>query len=265
MIKLSVIIPTYKDPLLFNTIRSLIDNSELEKDELEIIGVFDGYYPSAEQIIEDPRVKYIHLGKSRGMRGAINAGMDIATGEFVGRLDSHCSFAKGYDKVLVESCESNWIMTPRRYFLDPVKWKRMNLPPVDFAKLVIKGGKFTAENWKERDEEMKDVTIGETMGMQGSFWIMPRKLWKDVIGELQIEGYGHLIQDSHEVIFKIWKVGGKCMLNKGTWYAHKHRSFPRTHNNGTPDNPANCEAGYKYALDTWRDYYEKEIKPKWKI
>lgn len=261
---LSVIIPSYKDPLLFKTIRSLLDNSELG-NQLEIIAVFDGYYPSSDLIIEDPRVKYVHLGKNRGMRGAINAGMNIAKGEFVARLDEHCSFAKGFDKILTDTCEPNWIVTPTRYFLDPIKWKRMNIPPVNFAKLVIKGGKFTAENWKERDEEMKDIMIAETMGCQGSFWVMPRKLWEDVIGELQVEGYGHLIQDSHEVIFKIWKMGGKCMLNKNTWYAHKHRSFARTHNNGAPDNPANCQDGYKYALEVWEDYYLNEIKPKWGI
>lgn len=258
---LSIIIPSYKDPLLHKTIDSLLDNAE---GEVEVIPVLDGYWPE-KPIREDKRIKVLHLGKNRGMRGAINAGMAIASGDFVARCDEHCSFAKGYDKALTESCEPNWIMTPRRFFLDPKKWKRMNLPPVEFAKLVIKGGKFTAENWKERDEEMKDVMIGETMGMQGSFWMMPKKLWDDVIGELQSEGYGPLIQDSHEVVFKIWKMGGKLMLNKNTWYAHKHRQFARTHNNGTKENPANCDAGYAYAIKVWGDYFENEIKPKWGI
>lgn len=266
MIKLSVIIPSYREPYLNKTVESLLENSELGKDELEVICVLDGMWA---ECVDDPRVKVLHLGKNRGMRGGINAGMAIAKGEFVARLDAHCKFAKGWDKVITDTCEPNWIVTPLRYYLDPVKWERMDLPPVGFAKLVIGGQgadrKFSAANWKERDEEMKDVMIGETMGMQGSLWVMPRALWENVIGELQIEGYGHLIQDSHEVIFKIWKMGGKCMLNKNTWYAHKHRSFARSHNNGTPDNPANCQAGYKYALDVWSDYYFKEIVPKWGI
>ena len=266
-VKLSVIIPSYLDPLLFKTIQSLIGNSELAKDELEIIAVWDGYYPSSKLIIEDPRVRYVHLGKNRGMRGAINAGMEIARGEFVARLDEHCSFGKGYDRILTETCEPNWIVTPTRFFLDPIKWELMDIPPVNFCKLVIKGNppKFSGEVWKERDKEMKDVMIGETMAMQGSFWIMPRAWWQKVIGELQIEGYGHLIQDSHEIVFKTWKAGGKLMLNKNTWHSHKHRNFPRTHNNGTPENPANCQDGYKYALDVWEDYYRNEIVPIWKI
>lgn len=266
-VKLSVILPSYKDPYLFKTIRSLLDNSELAKDELEIIAVWDGYYPPADLIIEDSRVRYLHLGGNRGMRGAINAGMNIARGEFVARCDEHCSFGKGYDRILTSTCEPNWMVTPTRFFLDPIKWEVMDIPPVNFCKLVIGGNpeKFSGQPWKERDEEMKDVMIGETMAMQGSFWMMPRALFENVVGELQTEGYGPLIQDSHEAGFKIWKTGGKIMLNKNTWHSHKHRSFERTHNQGTKENPANCTDGYKYALDVWREYFEKEIKPKWGI
>jgi hypothetical protein len=67
------------------------------------------------------------------------------------------------------------------------------------------------------------------------------------------------------MVFKTWKAGGKLMVNKKTWYAHKDRQFSRTHNNGTKENPSNNEACFKYSLDTWRDYFEKEIKPQWPI
>lgn len=266
MIKLSVVIPSYKDPYLFKTIQGLLDNSELG-DALEVIAVWDGYYPPGDLIIDDPRVRYVHLGKNRGMRGAINAGVDVSRGEFFMRLDEHCMFGKGYDRILTEACKPNEMMTARRFFLDPEKWEVMQEHGhVDYEKLVIQDGiKFAGQRWKSRDEERKDTMIDETMAMQGSMWIMPRKWWDEVIGELQTEGYGPLIQDSHEAVFKTWKAGGRLMLNKHTWFAHKHRSFKRTHNNGTAENPANQDAGYKYALDTWREYYEKEVRPKWKI
>jgi hypothetical protein len=158
-------------------------------------------------------------------------------------------------------------MTARRYFLDPVKWEVMHdAKPVDYEKLVIQGGvKFSGQKWDSRSVEMKNVPIGETMAMQGSCWVMPRSWWDKVIGELQTEGYGPLYQDSHEMVFKTWKAGGKLMLNKKTWFAHKHRSFVRTHNDGTVENPANKVAGWAYSLNVWRDYYENEIRPLWKI
>jgi len=263
---LSAIIPSYKDPLLTPTIKSLLENSELG-DQLEVIAVLDGYWPEFE-LIEDPRVRYVHLGSNRGMRGAINAGIDVASGEFLMRNDEHQCYAKGYDRVLVESCQPNWIVTPRRYFLDPVKWEVMDLPYVDYSKLKIQNvgngvRKFAGVPWERPDR--KDIMIDETMAMQGSCWLMPRKWWDDVIGELQTEGYGPLYQDSHEMVFKTWKAGGKLMVNKNTWHAHKHRSFPRTHNNGTKENPSNNEQSWTYAIEQWGDYYEKEVRPKWGI
>lgn len=261
-IKLSVIIPCWKDPYVIPTIQSLLDSSELG-EALEVIAVFDGFWPTFD-LIEDPRVRYIHLGANRGMRGAINAGVDAARGEYLMRTDEHCIFAKGYDRKMTRDCKENEIMTARRYFLDPIKWEVMEDQGfVDGEKLVIQEGKkFSGRPWKEWDEKNKDKKIYETLAMQGSMWVMPHAWWDKVIGELQTEGYGPLIQDSHEMVFKTWKAGGRLMLNRNTWFAHKHRSFPRTHNNGTKENPAKNDDGYAYALEVWGEYY-KEIKEKW--
>jgi len=259
--KLSVVIPSWKDPYLVKTIESLLTSSELG-DQLEIIAILDGYQPDFE-LPQDPRVRYIYLGKNRGMRGAINAGVSIARGEFICRTDEHCLFGQGFDRIMTESCEHNWIMTARRFFLDPKKWEVMeDQPYVDYEKLVIQEDvKFAGQRWKSRDKERKDIMVDETMAMQGSVWLMPRKWWKEVIGELQTEGYGHLYQDSHEMQFKTYQAGGKLMLNKNTWFAHKHRSFSRTHNYGT----AEAAPGWAYSLNLWREYYEAEVRPKWGI
>lgn len=263
--KLSCIVPSYKDPFLIPTVQSLLDKSELG-EELEVIIVLDGYYPPGDQIISDPRVRYVHLGKNRGMRGAINAGVDVARGEFLLRTDEHCAFGQGYDRILTESCEPNWIVTARRFYLDPVHWEIMDIPPVDCEKLVIQEGKkFSGQKWDSRAKELQDEPIIESMAMQGSMWVMPHKWWDEVIGELQTEGYGPLIQDSHEMVFKTWKAGGKLMVNKNIWFAHRHRDFGRTHNNGTAENPAKQDDGYKYALDVWGDYYRNEIVPAWRL
>lgn len=269
---LSVIIPSYKDPLLTKTVDSLLANSELG-DELEIIAVLDGYWPSFE-LRDDPRVRYVHLGKNRGMRGAINAGVAVSRGEYIMRTDEHATFGKGYDVILTRDCRSNWIMTPRRYFLDVVKWEVMDIPPVDYMKLKIvrigngKGAdrdgmvrKFSGVNWPSRTKRNAHKMIDQTMAMQGSCWVMHRKWWDDVIGELQSEGYGTHYGDSHEMVFKTWKAGGKLVVNKNTWHAHKHRKFPRTHGYGGQA----ARDGFAYALKIWEDYYEKEIRPIWKV
>lgn len=263
MIKVSVVIPSYKDPLLHLTIDSLLTQSGLG-EELEIIPVCDGYVPLTP-IIKDNRVKPVYLGSNVGMRRAINAGVRVAKGEFIIRADEHQRFGDRYDLILYSQTEPNWIVTPRRYFLDVVKWEVMDLPPVDFMKLKIvnvKDGVRKFSGVEAPGDDSKDIQ--ESMAMQGSCWGMWKKWWEMVIGELQNEGYGPHYQDSHEMVFKTWKAGGKLMVNKNTWHAHKERSFPRTHNNGTVENPSNNEACWAYSLSQWEDYFRKEIEPKWR-
>lgn len=259
--KLSVIIPSYKDPLLQKTIDSILEGSELG-DQLEIIAVLDGYWPDPP-LKGDPRVKILHLGKNQGMRNAINAGVAISKGEFIMRTDEHCMFDKGFDRKMTDACEDNWIMTAARYFLDPVKWEIIkDIKPFYFEKLAINeaSGKFEGQRWFSRDKELKNEMIAETMAMQGSAWVMSRKWWDKVIKELQTEGYGRHYQDSHEMVFKTWQAGGKLMLNKNTWFAHKHYKFPRTHNEAHF-----AKDSWDYCLSVWRDYYLKEVKPKWNL
>lgn len=258
---LSIVIPSYKDPLLHPTIDSLLDNAE---GEIEIIVVLDGYWPE-KSIRQDPRVRIIHLGQNRGMRRAINAGVDIARGEFLMRNDEHQMFGPGYDVILTRDCQPNWIVTPRRYALDPVKWEIIkDIPPVDFMKLRIVNMAEGVRKFSGVEKPGDDSQpIQESMAMQGSCWVMPTAWWRKTIGELQNEGYGPHYQDSHEMVFKTWQAGGKLMVNKNTWHAHKHRNFPRTHNNGTKENPSNNEKCWAYSLKVWEEYYETQIKPKW--
>lgn len=60
----SVIIPSYKDQYLPKTIDSLLENA---RGEIEVIVVLDGYWTKLK---DDSRVRIVHLGKNRGMRGA---------------------------------------------------------------------------------------------------------------------------------------------------------------------------------------------------
>lgn len=254
---ISVVIPSYKDPLLNKTVESLLANAEAD---IEVICVMDGYWQAP---VDDKRVRVIHIGKNQGMRNAINTGVRLARGEYIMRTDEHCVFGKGFDRILTERFRDNWIVTPRRYFLDVDKWVVMDKPYVDYEKLIIDPthNKFSGVNWKNRTKSRANKQVDETMAMQGSCWIM-KKSWWDKIGELQTEGYGPQNQDSIEMVFKTWKLGGRLMVNKGTWFAHKHRDFPRTHK--WQNQREIVREGYEYALNLWNDYYQ-EIRKKWNV
>ena len=257
--KLSVVIPSYKDKYLNPTVQSLLDNSELPKDELEIICVMDGYWQAP---IDDPRVKVLHLGKTGGMRNAINQGVKMSKGEYIMRTDEHCMFDKGYDVKLLKRFKENWIVYPVRYYLDPVKWERMDKAPNVYNRLIIDESKhkFSGVNWKGREKGREHKEIDESFAMQGSCWVMRRSWWDKVIKELQTEGYGPHYGDSHEMVFKTWKAGGKLMVNKTTWYAHKDRSFNRTHNLSSEE----ASPGWAYSISVWGDYFN-QLKEEKKI
>jgi glycosyltransferase involved in cell wall biosynthesis len=249
--------------MLHKTIESLLSNAN---GEIEVIPVIDGY-ELKKSLIDDRRVKPVYLSEHVGMREAINIGVNNSTGEYLMRTDEHCMFSKGFDTTILSTIEDNWIVVPRRYYLDIDKWEVMgDKKYVDYEKLLIidhprYGNKFAGIIWKSRTTERKDIMIDETMAMQGSCWFMKRSWWDKVIGRLDSEGYGTLYQDSTEMIMKTWQAGGKMMLNKNAWYAHKNRSFARTHRYS--DNKS--KASFAHAIKVWGDYYKKEILPKWKV
>lgn len=255
---LSIIIPAYQDPYLNKTIQSILDNFETD---YEIIPVLDGVDP-VEPLPDVPEVRPIRLRENKGMREAINVGVRASHGKYIMRTDAHCMFALGFDATILDSIQDNWIVDAKRYFLDPQKWEVMDKEPVLFEKLIIdkRYPKFAALPWRERDEELKDVLLAPKMALQGSVWVMPHTWWDSVIGELDSNGYGPLYQDTTEMLMKTWKAGGQLMLNKETWYAHKHRDFNRSHQYPT----SKGQESWDFALKTWGDYYE-EIRKVWGI
>lgn len=259
--KISIIIPSYKDPYLQKTIDSLLENSEIG-DQLEIIPVLDGYWPEVP-LKDDKRVKVLHLGKNGGMKNAINKGMAIATGEYVGRLDAHCMFSPGWDKILLADITPTDIWTLRRKKLDPINWKVMTeMRDIDYEKLLIRENprKFTGVEWISRKKERESIMIDETGFIQGSFWVMSKNLWDNIVGgEIPEGGFGPLYSDQLWCVMKIWQSGGRIMVNKNAWFAHKDRSFKRSHNYGGQE----AIDSWNYSVDYFEDYYKKVIVPKW--
>lgn len=220
---LSIIIPAHKEPYLNKTIDSLLDNST----DVEIIPVLDGWIPE-EPIRVDRRVKTITLDECHGMRGAINAGISVATGKFLSKMDAHCAVAPGFDKVLTDDCAEDWLIIPRRYSLHEATWSRNESRPVRdyhylfFPSLSNVGYGYTLliQDWFRRGRG--GILIDNLMTFQGSCWVANRKYFMKHIGLLddRPETYGSFTQDQLEVGLKYWLGGGQVKVNKKTWYAH---------------------------------------------
>ena len=228
---LSVIIPSYRDPVLHKTIDSLLDNAE---GEIEIIPVLDGYIPDPP-VIEDKRVKIIHLVKNHGMRGAINAGLKKAKGDFIMKSDSHCLYGKGFDRIMAEDCQENWLMIPRRYPLNLEEWRisRGRIKDYHFLSFPTKStygfGTFPIE-WRQRTyERLKDpkCIIDDTMTFQGSCYFANRKYFMEHVGYLKDVDYASFFDEPLEVGLTYWLGGGEVKVTKKTHYAHlfKNRNY----------------------------------------
>ena len=90
MIKVSVIVPIYKVEKYLSECVDSIRNQTLE--DIEIILVDDGSPDNCPQICDeykklDNRIKVVHK-KNGGLSSARNAGMRVATGEYIGFVDS---------------------------------------------------------------------------------------------------------------------------------------------------------------------------------
>lgn len=236
---LSIIIPSCKDPCLQKTVDGLRANAE---GRIEIIVVLDGTRAEVKNadivLFNEKRI---------GMRSSINRGVQASHGEYIMKTDAHCMFGPGYDKKLLIDIQDDWVVVPRRYKLDIEKWEIEPGEPTDYDRLLIdRPDKIGGVFWTKRRIERADIMIDETMVMQGSCYLMSRKHW-NWLGGLQDEGYGSLMQEAIEVALKTWLGGGKIMVNKLTWYAHRDRRFKRTMSVDSEET-RRC---YAYSKDFW--------------
>lgn len=221
---LTVILPSRNEPYLQKTILDLLTKA---KGEIEIKAILDGWWP--EEMVEDPRVSYIHNTAPKGMRGGINAGVAVSKGEYLMKLDAHCMVSEGFDEVLKAECEDNWVVVPRRYALDVEKWqieeRTDDKYPIDYMYL---SSDLHGIVWKERNRDplLKKKLIDEVMSNQGSVWVMKRPYF-DFLELMDEKLYGMFWNEFQEVGLKCWLSDGRVMVNKKCWYAHWHKTKGR--------------------------------------
>lgn len=224
---LSCIIPARNEKFLSKTIKDILAKAVRP---IEVIAVLEEYWPD---IIDDPRVHYIHFTKSRGMRGAINAGVALARSKHILKCDGHVMFERGFDDIMISDSHKDWVQIPRRKRLEPETWTLLDVgkPDVDYMFLTYPnddyewgGREFSGREWREknRNPELKANLIDDCMSFQGSCWFME----KDYFNYLELmddQTYGPFWKEAQEIGFKTWLSGGRVVVNKKTWYAHLHK------------------------------------------
>lgn len=227
MARVSVIIPSRNERFLVPTVNDLLAKAA---GDVEIVVVCDGYWEHG--LPADKRVKVLHFGRAQGMRPAINAATQIATGDYFLKSDGHCLFDEGWDtKLTADYLEDNWVLTPRRYPLDAENWciesgynarkypvdaelLSCPLPHLDDPTRGLHG-----EPWTARRDARKHILLDTDLSAQGSAWFMSRKHWARV-GPMDIALFGNFYAEAQELGLKTQILGGAMMRTKNTWYAH---------------------------------------------
>lgn len=274
MSRVSIIIPSRSDQWLQQTVDDLFAKAE---EDVEAIVVYDGRW--ASPILRDhPKLIQVHHGivhNNYGMRASINAGMDLARGEYVMKIDEQCAVDQGYDVKLKADCADDWVVIPRRWRLDAENWKLTTeteddkRPPVDYMIIdypykgadKLKEGEFLpkTEGLHGAAIDLPDrahVEIDDVMTMQGSCYFMKKSYWGKLFPEgLDDVNYGTFTQEAQEISNKVWLSGGRVAVNKKTWYAHWHKGTKGKgygfSNEQYRKHLAGTEKGRLYCIDYW--------------
>lgn len=258
---LSVLIASRMETNLQKTIDSVLNQA---KGEIEVIVVLDGYWPNPV-IVDDKRVTIVHFAEPIGQRQAINRMVDIAKGDFIMKLDAHCAMGESYDTILTETCQDDWIVSPRHYDLDTGTWCRRGFSIRDYMFLTpvgAEGGALRAKGIKGKLVDNDAPMIDDLMVCQGSCFVMKRDRFIAIDG--LDEGHGSLGWLGCEIACKAWLSGGALKVNKNTWYAHWQKG---TKGHRYPVNREDLKKAGEYAVDFWtNNRWPKQIhKFQWLI
>jgi len=254
MTLLSVLIPSRNEMFLSRTVQDLLTQM---RGDSEVIVILDG--ARAEPMLpDDPRVRVIYYEISIGQRAATNVAARLAEGEFVMKLDAHCTVDEGYDVKLTEPYKTGEIgadvtTIPRMFNLHAFDWlcecgeRTYQGPRPERCKKCqsehIAMDMVWTPRWSRKTDFARFDTdlhfqyhgshgkrpaaqgdIADVMCQVGACWLMSRERYWD-LGGLD-EGHGSWGQMGVEVSCKSWLSGGRQVVNKRTWFSHLFRTQP---------------------------------------
>lgn len=256
----SIIIPARNEIYLQKTLEDILSNAE---GDIEVLVMLDGYVPDPKIDTKDSRVVFYHYKDAIGQRQCVNAGVKLAKGKYIMKLDAHCALDKGFDVKLANDCEYNWTIVPRMYNLDSATWTPKLRKRTDYMYITFLQGKefrmeyYTGELYRKLHRN--PLEIDDTMCLVGCCFFMHKdRFWE--LGGMD-EGHGGWGQMGCELSCKAWLSGGALKVNKKTWFAHYFRGgggpgFPY------PITGRSVKKARDYSINLWlNNKWEKQVRP----
>jgi glycosyltransferase involved in cell wall biosynthesis len=252
MAKTSVLIAARNEPHLPRMVAHLL--ARLTGD-FEILVGLDGD-PGPALPAHSNKVLRIFQWPPRGLKPTINDLAQLATGDYLLKLDAHCAVSEGIDEVLQRDMQPNWMVVPRFHTLDEAAWAPHPAKPhndywlVDCPLTDLRGYRFRAGGyWFERTRERADVgPLDESMTHHGSCWFTSRRFFLEGLRGMQISGYGANYMEPADLGFRTWMLGGKVIVRKDCWYAHLHQDHRAR---GYPVDWPEVKRSYRWTAEHW--------------
>ena len=294
MIDLSIVIPARNEEFLGITVKNLLENIE---GNTEILVGLDGYDKPIPDIPQDSRVKVVKVDVSIGQRAMTNRLVAMSNAHYIVKVDAHCTFGKGFDRILMEDMQEDWTLVPTMRNLHAFDWvcekcgnswyqgptpthcmKDYKHPVINpdcdstsfKRKIVWEPRRGTRNNFYRFDKDLhfqywRDFEdrldpsweVAETMSIQGSFFMITRAKYLEL--NICDEAHGSWGQQGVEVACKTWLSGGKVMTSKKTWYSHLFRT--QGGDFGFPYENNTVTQARKFSQDLWNSPFE-ELKKK---
>jgi glycosyltransferase involved in cell wall biosynthesis len=190
-----------------------------------VIVVLDGWWPNPA-LPTHPRLRILHWGEAKGLRPSLNAAVQMATGEFLFKLDAHCALMQGYDEALAKACDDGEVVVPAKHSLEPESWQRFKAPwhyyyllwpwPADGGFVGLQDRNYGSDYNVPRES----IRIDDILSYQGSAWMLRRSHWDRILPSGMDHAHYYYAQEPQEVGFKTWLSGGRVRIVKDVWYAH---------------------------------------------
>jgi glycosyltransferase involved in cell wall biosynthesis len=243
---LSILIPARNEIFTARTVQDILEHIEADT---EIIVALDGAF-AEPPLPQHERVTVLYFPKAIGQRAATNRCAAIAKGKYIMKVDAHCAFAQGFDRILLADMQDDWTVAPTMKNLHAFDWvckdcgqrtyqgakkcgacksENVEMDVVWIAKPSPNSTAFRFDktlhfqywnDFRKRPEAQGD--IAETMSLQGSCWMLTKQKYFEL--NICDEEFGSWGQQGVEVACKTWLSGGRVMVNKKTWYAHMFRT-----------------------------------------
>ena len=252
--KLSILIPTKNEEFLKET---LADIEKHKEGDTEVLWEED---------------------KGLGQRGLTNKLAQKATGDYLMKLDAHCSMAQGFDVELLKEVRNATVVAPALTNLYAYDWicsKGHRQPNEQFEEIKecpqCKGKVEKAVVWQpipkpimtnyyfdtdlhfQYCEEQDESPTTETMSLQGSCFVIS----KEDYFRLNIcdEKFGSWGQQGTEVACKAWLSGGRVISTRNTFYSHWFRGRK-------PAKTEDIKKAQQYSKDLFlKNKWEGQVKP----